>query len=391
MIQVLLLAQAALAWDVHFQEAAIYVDGLEASVTGAPPGVTATVYASISGKGLTCSPGGCLDLLAPKRLRRGKVDADGNFSMTILPPESFFTGTNVWLQVVVDGEASDVGLTVLRADFDGDGYGAKGLDCNDADGAIHPDAFDTPRDGIDQNCDGEDAAIHWSYDGETGPEFWGSLHEDFATCDAGLEQSPIDVPAGTGDPSPIDLTGCSTTLFAEHNGHTVEYDVDGDCELRHKGGQYNVLQFHFHSPSEHKIAGAGTDMEMHIVHQLKGAKGLDDLLVVGVLYKAGATPSSFLDGIGFDALPSLESPIVENPDISLNPYDAFLLDGLGDSRAIYDGSLTTPTCAKSVTWHVLTESREMSFDQLEALQSVVPFNARDTQPLYEREVEHVGP
>ena len=44
-----------------------------------------------------------------------------------------------------------------------------------------------------------------------------------------------------------------------------------------------VLQFHFHFPSEHAIDGSLYAGELHIVHQKVGSKGTDDLLVVGVM------------------------------------------------------------------------------------------------------------
>lgn len=40
-------------------------------------------------------------------------------------------------------------------DRDRDGYCEQ--DCNDADRAVHPGAEDIPGDGIDQDCDGQDA------------------------------------------------------------------------------------------------------------------------------------------------------------------------------------------------------------------------------------------
>ena len=47
-------------------------------------------------------------------------------------------------------------------DRDGDGYSSKPgfcSDCNDSDGAIHPGAADSTRDGVDQNCDGRDGPL----------------------------------------------------------------------------------------------------------------------------------------------------------------------------------------------------------------------------------------
>ncbi|MEO8698895.1 MAG: sulfatase-like hydrolase/transferase [Kofleriaceae bacterium] len=46
-------------------------------------------------------------------------------------------------------------------DLDGDGSSALlgGGDCDDGDDRVHPGALDTPGDGIDQDCDGEDAPV----------------------------------------------------------------------------------------------------------------------------------------------------------------------------------------------------------------------------------------
>jgi hypothetical protein len=52
--------------------------------------------------------------------------------------------------------------TVPNHDLDGDtviGAQFGGADCNDNDVRVHPGAYDVPGDGIDQNCDGRDAAL----------------------------------------------------------------------------------------------------------------------------------------------------------------------------------------------------------------------------------------
>ena len=78
--------------------------------------------------------------------------------------------------VIADGIDQDCdGVEECWDDADGDGYGsdvvvpgepvcggtsaAEGGDCDDSDPERSPGAFDIPDDGIDQNCDGEDASM----------------------------------------------------------------------------------------------------------------------------------------------------------------------------------------------------------------------------------------
>ena len=72
----------------------------------------------------------------------------------------------------------------LCTDNDGDDYGVDcdlGVDCDDTDGAVYPDAYDTFGDGLDANCDGFDG-VGLSDDFETGTleaDVWQSATGDY--------------------------------------------------------------------------------------------------------------------------------------------------------------------------------------------------------------------
>ena len=58
-------------------------------------------------------------------------------------------------------------------------------------------------------------ASHWSYEGEGSPEHWGALSEEYKTCQAGMNQSPINI---------------DTTLTAHLPPLTIHY-TDGPATL----------------------------------------------------------------------------------------------------------------------------------------------------------------
>ncbi len=63
-----------------------------------------------------------------------------------------------------DGGAADGGGN--PDDVDGDGFSKADGDCDDTDGSVYPGADEIPWDGVDQDCDDEDAGTTQSGTGE---------------------------------------------------------------------------------------------------------------------------------------------------------------------------------------------------------------------------------
>lgn len=131
-------------------------------------------------------------------------------------------------------------------------------------------------------------AVHWTYAGAEGPEHWGDLSPNFAACKSGRMQSPIDIAsAATGLVVGVPGHGFAyqdVPLSIVHNGHTVQLNYAPGSSMSIEGQQYDLLQFHFHAPSEHTVDGKAFPMEAHFVH--KDSHG--GLAVIGVMIEEGA-------------------------------------------------------------------------------------------------------
>ncbi|NGZ77060.1 carbonic anhydrase [Saccharibacillus alkalitolerans] len=224
-------------------------------------------------------------------------------------------------------------------------------------------------------------APHWSYEGEAGPEHWGELESEFATCETGKSQSPINIDhtkiVRSGEIKPIEPHyGKLTDATVINNGHTIQVNVTGeDNYVMLDGQKYTLLQFHFHHPSEHQIDGKNAEMELHFVHQNdKGEKA-----VVGVLINPGKANAVFADL--WKHLPEKASeeavPLASPIDLSvLLPQDLHSVH--------YDGSLTTPPCTEHVNWNVLEQPIELSQEQIDLFAKLFPDNHRPVQELGDR-------
>ncbi|MFC8799099.1 carbonic anhydrase [Promicromonospora sp. NPDC057138] len=217
--------------------------------------------------------------------------------------------------------------------------------------------------------------VHWSYEGEEGPDEWGELAADFAACEDGDAQSPIDLPdhAGqkvTGHPR---ITSSRTVGESVDTGHTIQLVPDGDAsEIEWKGNEFGLDQVHFHMPSEHTVEGKALDAEFHFVHTTESGK----VLVLGVLAQGGGVDNKawqpFVDGAA-------------EPGSDELPIDVAAMLPADPTFEEYAGSLTTPPCTEGVDWVIYHEPIELSAEQIAVLKGAYEGNARPTQPQGTRE------
>jgi carbonic anhydrase len=223
---------------------------------------------------------------------------------------------------------------------------------------------------------GASEGVHWGYEGETGPEHWGELSPDYATCSQGMEQSPVDIPAAAPvNPSGLRLEYQPSALNIVNNGHSIQVNVDAGSSLTVDGAAYPLVQFHLHSLSEHTLNGVHTAMELHLVHKDAGGR----TAVVGLMIVEGAQNLAYEPILAH--MPAEEGEPQFVPSVTVNAGDLLPSDR---SYYRYNGSLTTPPCTEGVKWFVLTVPVELSADQIASFQSIYDNNYRPVQPLNER-------
>lgn len=226
----------------------------------------------------------------------------------------------------------------------------------------------------------EPEPIHWTYEADaSGPEHWAELSPEFALCATGHAQTPIDLNTRYADE-----VGLDDIVFHYHpatptivnNGHTIQANWPGDSAIELDGEYYSLLQFHVHTPSEHRLDGKQYDMELHLVH--KDARG--DLAVIGVFLEAGlGTPAltQVFDAMNLKAGQQAVLPVPLDP-VGLLPADSAVVR--------YHGSLTTPPCSEGVRWTVFRTPLSVTSEQIAAFKAMYEHNARPIQPVRGRAI-----
>ena len=215
------------------------------------------------------------------------------------------------------------------------------------------------------------ANIHWDYDGAGAPENWSKLDPKNQVCALGERQSPIDIKDGIKvDLEPIKFNYRPSTFRIIDNGHTVQVEV-GESSISLTGKTYELVQFHFHRPSEEKVNGQRFDMVAHLVHKADDGQ----LAVVAVLLERG-TENAFIQTL-LNNMPLEKNLPVAPPSTTV---DLNTLLPTSRNYYTYMGSLTTPPCSEGVLWLVMKQPVQVSQDQINIFSRLYKNNARPIQP-----------
>jgi carbonic anhydrase len=216
-------------------------------------------------------------------------------------------------------------------------------------------------------------AQSFGYLGDVGPAHWSELSPDWATCNYGEIQSPVNLRTSSRHEAKhsrkLSISYGETTGEIFNNGHTIEVETEGNNILMLNGVPYQLTQFHFHTPSEHRLDRRGYDMELHLVHS--GSDGSN--AVIAVFLKRGSN-SGALAPI-FAALPDTLN-VHEPVDEPFNP-ERFLPKSRDHYR--YEGSLTTPPCTEGVRWIIMSEAVRVADEDMAQFAERIRFNARYVQ------------
>jgi carbonic anhydrase len=190
--------------------------------------------------------------------------------------------------------------------------------------------------------------VHWSYAGEGGPSAWGGLKPEYGICSRGTRQSPIDIRDGIAvELTPPVFEYRPSGFSVVDNGHTVQVDVAPGNSIVVNGRRYDLVQFHFHRPSEERINGRQFELSVHLVHRDTEGR----YAVVAVVLERGA------------AQPVVQQvwnhlPLEKNEPLAAQvPIDLEALLPQDRRYYTYMGSFTTPPCSEGVLWMVMQIGR----------------------------------
>lgn len=216
---------------------------------------------------------------------------------------------------------------------------------------------------------------HWSYEGDTGPVFWGKMRPEYALCSSGKRQSPIDIRNGIKVEQEAIVLDYKPSYFRIlDNGHSIQISYGPDSHLKLMGRTFELSQFHFHRPSEERFDGRSFEMSIHLVH-----KDLDGRMAVLAIMLERGESNPLIQTLWNNL------PLEKNEDyLARVPINAIDLIPARRDYYSYMGSLTTPPCTEGILWLVMKQPIQVSEEQIAVFSRFYRNNARPVQPTNDR-------
>ncbi|XP_050722432.1 putative carbonic anhydrase-like protein 2 isoform X1 [Eriocheir sinensis] len=232
----------------------------------------------------------------------------------------------------------------------------------------------------------------WTYDGISGPQFWGLINPEWSLCTNGRRQSPVNLDPATllYDPNlrQLHVDKHRVSGVINNTGHSVVLTLGGTSRhhppINITGGplsyryQVSHVQLHFgavdHVGSEHTINGTAFPAELQVygfntqlfsnfseaVNKAHGVVAISVLLQVGLQGHPGLRPLT-------DAVQRVQWAGTSS-EVNHVGVRALLPDS--HHYITYDGSLTQPPCHETVTWILVNKPVYITKQQLHGLRQV---------------------
>ncbi|PYI36999.1 carbonic anhydrase [Aspergillus indologenus CBS 114.80] len=219
----------------------------------------------------------------------------------------------------------------------------------------------------------------FGYSGAQGPLNWYGLDpQTNAACDLGTQQSPIAIDSKTvtlvdSSAVTLDIPAAEHVEF-ENLGYTLEVVLPNGT-LTAQGKQYTLAQFHFHTPSEHRIDEEHYPLEVHFVF----SDETNGIAVVGFVFQLSETGDC--DSLFSAVFADVEAISAPGSATEIESLDFSDLAKHFQSHDVYTygGSLTTPPCSEGVSWFVSAEPLSLDVQHYNQVKRLIRFNSRYTQ------------
>jgi len=263
----------------------------------------------------------------------------------------------------------------------------------------------------------------WTYEGISGPAYWGLINPSWTMCTKGRRQSPIDISPSSlvydSRLGPVSVSKSELSGVLTNTGQSLVLRVTGDTPVNITGGpllyKYQVQEVFFHwgekgfpgsehtvnhhsFPAEIQIYGFNSDLYQNLSMARENPGGVVGVAIMVQVKGESARMEHEHMHSGLGHIISKLSGIKYGGDTTrINQINlASIMPNTGD-YITYEGSTTFPGCWETTTWVVMNKPVYISKQELDMFyqlrqgdkvmeKAALGNNLRPRQPLNNRSV-----